>query len=143
FTYQWGLDSLQLKPGQYIEYYLEVWDNDGVNGHKSTKSTTYTFSLPTREELAKDINRSSSQTADKFQEGVKKATELQNQVEEMSRNLRGKLSLDWQDRKKLEELIQQKKEFDNLMNQLNQENKQLEEKKNAFSEQDERIRQRS
>ncbi|HEY5917032.1 MAG TPA: DUF4175 family protein, partial [Chryseolinea sp.] len=43
FFYPWALDSIKLSPGNSLEYYLEVWDNDGVNGSKSTKTSTYTF----------------------------------------------------------------------------------------------------
>ena len=38
FSIFWDLAELGLEPGDAVEYYFEVWDNDGVNGSKSTKS---------------------------------------------------------------------------------------------------------
>ena len=46
FFYHWMLDSLHLTADDRLQYYLEVWDNDGVHGHKSTKSAAYLFDLP-------------------------------------------------------------------------------------------------
>ncbi len=43
FFYNWSVDSLKLNPGDQLEYYLQVWDNDGVNGRKSTKTARYSF----------------------------------------------------------------------------------------------------
>jgi len=50
FFFAWNIDSLHLNPGDKITYYFEVWDNDGVNGKKSTRSSTYVFSLPSNEQ---------------------------------------------------------------------------------------------
>jgi hypothetical protein len=43
YFFNWDVDSLKLKPGERLEYFLRVWDNDGVNGRKSTRSAMYTF----------------------------------------------------------------------------------------------------
>ena len=32
FEYTWPLDSLKLQPNDRVEYFLQVWDNDGVSG---------------------------------------------------------------------------------------------------------------
>ena len=36
------------------EYYFEVWDNDAVNGKKSSKSKVFAMSTPSQEELRAD-----------------------------------------------------------------------------------------
>jgi hypothetical protein len=42
---------LMLLPGDKIEYYFEVWDNDGVTGSKSAKTQTMLFKAPTIDEI--------------------------------------------------------------------------------------------
>jgi hypothetical protein len=143
FFYNWQLDSLSLKPGEYLEYYLQVWDNDGVNGHKSTRSSVYTFFVPDKDQLVTDISKSQSQTEEKIEEGAAKAQELSQQINEAQQKLKGKQSLDWQDKKKLEDIVEQKKNLEKLLNELKQQNKLLEDKKEAFTEQDERIREKA
>lgn len=143
FFYNWSLDTLNLKPGEQLEYFLQVWDNDGVNGRKSTRSAMYTFLIPNKDQLITDISKSQSQTEEKIEQGVTKAQELKDQIDEAYQKLKGKQNLDWQDKKKLENIIDQKKELDQFVNQLKEQNKLLEQKKDAFTKQDERIQQKA
>jgi hypothetical protein len=143
YFFNWNLDSLKLKPGEQVEYFLQVWDNDGVNGRKSTRSAIYTFFVPSKDELVTDIARSQSNTQQKIEEGVGKAQELQNKIEDTYQKLKGKQSLDWQDKKKLEDILEEKKNLDRFINELKEQNKLLDEKKNAFTEQDQRIREKA
>lgn len=143
FYYNWNVDSLKLKPGQQLEYYLEVWDNDGVNGRKSTKSASYQFLVPSSDNLVRDISKSQSQTQSQIDKSVNKANNLQDQIEQANQKLKGKNSLDWQDKKMLEDIIQNKKNLDQVIEQMREENKLLEQKKEAFTEQDERIKEKA
>lgn len=143
FFFNWNLDTLNLKPGEQLEYFLQVWDNDGVNGRKSTRSATYSFLIPDKDQLVTEISRSQSQTEQKIEKGVNKAQELKNQIDEAYQKLKGKQMLDWQDKKKLENIVDQKKALDQLVEQMKEQNRLLEQKKDAFTEQDERIREKA
>ena len=46
YYFQWNIDSLDLKQGDKVEYYLQVWDNDGINGSKARKLLSIYFSYP-------------------------------------------------------------------------------------------------
>ncbi|MBK5279515.1 MAG: hypothetical protein JJE09_11705, partial [Bacteroidia bacterium] len=140
FFHNWRLDSLNLSPGDRLEYFLQVWDNDGVNGRKSTKSVSYIFSLPSEEELKVEIVKSESATEGKFDQTLKKAKDLKESMEEAQQKLKGKQGLDWQDKKMLEELVKQKQSLDQMIDELQKQNELLEEQKNSFSEQSERIK---
>ncbi len=143
FLYSWPLDSLKLKAGHHLEYYLEVWDNDGVNGKKSTKTSPYTFRVPSQDNLIHEISQSQSKTQQQIDESSNKANKLQEQIEQAAQKLKGKQSLDWQDKKMLEDIVQQKQGLDQMVKELQEQNKLLEQKKEAFTEQDERIRKKA
>ena len=143
FFYQWNVDSLQLEPGDKLNYYLQVWDNDGVHGHKSTKSATYSFDLPGEEQMKEAITKSQSSAENKIDQSLKKAKQLRETIDEAQQKLKGKQTLDWQDKKMLEDLINQKQNLDQLISELQKQNQLLEQKKEAFSEQDEKIREKS
>ncbi|MFM8913165.1 MAG: DUF4175 family protein, partial [Flammeovirgaceae bacterium] len=81
FFYQWAVDSLQLKPGDRVTYYLQVWDNDGVNGRKSSRSASYVFALPATEELVTQISKSQQKTESKIDVSLTKAKDLQKSIE--------------------------------------------------------------
>lgn len=143
FFYSWNIDSLRLKPGQKLQYYLKVWDNDGVNGSKASKTGFYTFLLPSKEALNEDISNNQIQTQNKLDQASGKAEKLQQQINQAYQKLKGKQSLDWQDKKMLEDILQQKESLDKLMEELKKQNKVLEEKKETFTEQDERIKEKA
>lgn len=143
FFFNWSLDSLTLSPGQRIEYHLQVWDNDGVNGSKSTKSSQYTFMVPTDETLEAEISKSQQQTEKNIDQSFSKAKKLQDQIENASQKIKGKQTLDWQDKKMLEDIIQQKQSLDEAVEQLKNENKLLDEKKDSFTEQNDRIKEKA
>src|SRR3990170_5263863 len=143
FLHPWSLDSLKLKAGDYLEYSLEVWDNDGVNGKKSTKTANYTFRVPTQDNLVREISQSQTKTQQQIDQSSDKANKLQEQIEQAAQKLKGKQSLDWQDKKMLEDIVQQKQGLDKMVKELQEQNKLLEQKKEAFTEQDERIRKKA
>ncbi len=143
FFYQWSVDSLKLNPGDKINYYLQVWDNDGVNGHKATRSANYLFALPTNEELKTNIAQSQQSAENKIDQSLKKASDLKESINEAQQKLKGKQSLEWQDKKMLEEIVQQKQKLDQAIKELQKENTLLEQKKETFSEESERIKEKS
>ncbi|MCW5910573.1 MAG: hypothetical protein KIT62_05835 [Cyclobacteriaceae bacterium] len=143
FFFQWSLDSLNLKPGDKLVYHLQVWDNDGVNGRKSARSADYTFALPDEEDLKAGIAQNQKSAERKIDEGIQRARELQKSINDAQEKLRGKQSLDWQDKKRLEDLLNQKTKLDEAIQNLQKENKLLEQKKDAFTEENERIREKS
>src|SRR5260221_660070 len=122
FCHSWSIDSLHLQAGDKLSYYFEVWDNDGVNGRKSTRSASYLFSLPSKDDLKLDIANQQNSTENKIDKSVQKAKEIKESINEAQQKLRGKQSLDWQDKKMLEELLKQKEKLDKTINDLQQEN---------------------
>lgn len=143
FFYRWAVDSLQLTPGDQLTYHLQVWDNDGVNGRKSTRSSDYIFALPSKEELKTEISKSQQNAEGKIDQSLQKAKDLKQAIDEAQEKLKGKQSLDWQDKKMLEDLIQQKQKLDQAIKDLQKENSLLEQKKESFSEESERIKEKS
>lgn len=139
FYYYWPLDTLRLKPGDELSYYLEVFDNDGVNGRKSTRSAVYTLRLPDKEQVQADIARSARQTLENLREGVDQSRNFKNELDELQQKLKGKQLLDWQEKKRLQDLVEKRKSLDQFLQQLSEQNKNLENKKAGFTEQDERL----
>ncbi len=143
FYYQWKIDSLDLQPGDKLMYHLQVWDNDGVNGRKSTRSANYIFDLPGEEEIKAEITRAQQAAENKIEQSLKRAKDLKKSIDDAQEKLRGKQDLDWQDKKMLEDLIKQKEKLDEAINTLQKENSLLEQKKESFSEESEKIKQKS
>ena len=141
FYYTWQIDSL-IKDNQEISYYLEVWDNDGFNGHKSTKTSTYKLKVPSKSEIKDDIDKMSQQTQSDIDKTLKNAKELKEKLDEAERKVKGKKELNWQENKLIKDLIERREELDKAIEELKEQNRNNEMKRDRFSPQDEKIKEK-
>lgn len=139
--YFYFLDATQfdLQPGDKIEYYFEVFDNDGVNGAKSSKTQLMTYKAPTRDEINENTEKNNSQIKKDLEESIKKSKQLQKDINELSKKINDKNQLGYEEKKKLEDLLKKQKELENKIEQLKQENEQNNKQQNEFSQTDESI----
>ncbi|MBX3162850.1 MAG: hypothetical protein KF900_00055 [Bacteroidetes bacterium] len=139
--YFYFLDAAQfdLQPGDKIEYYFEVFDNDGVNGAKSSKTQVMSYKAPTRDEINEATEKNNSQIKKDLEESIKKSKQLQKDINEMSKKINDKNQLGYEEKKKLEDLLKKQKELENKIEQLKQENEQNNKQQNEFSQTDESI----
>jgi hypothetical protein len=139
FLYVWKLDSLSLQPGESLDYFVEVWDNDGVHGPKSVRSGIFNFKVPGLDVLDQQLKQSENRTGQKIDEGKSKAKSLSESIEEVRKKLRGKQSVEWQDKALLEDIIRQKQEMEKSLEELARQNQKLNDQRNSINEADKRI----
>jgi hypothetical protein len=137
FYYNWMIDSLNVQPGETLEYYAQVWDNDGVNGSKSSRSGVFEFKLPSSEEIRKDLKESSNQAENKMEKMLDKTLELQRDINKLQQKMKNQKSLSWQEKKDLENVLKKHEELKKEMEQLSKQNQELNEKTEKFSPQEE------
>ncbi|MCB0507007.1 MAG: DUF4175 domain-containing protein [Bacteroidetes bacterium] len=142
FNFQIDFSKYALKNGEKMDYYFEVFDNDGVNGAKSTKSQVYTFDKPSVNELEKQEFQNNENIKQELSDAAKSVTQLSAQIKEMKEKILNKKSLNWEDKKQLQEI---QKEHQKIVEQLeNIKNKYDENLKNqdAFKEENEEIKEK-
>lgn len=111
FYYTLNLKDFGISIGDEIEYYFEVWDNDGVHGAKSAKSQTFKIEVPTEKELQNHIDKNISDIEKINEESVSEIRKTQQEITDMMRKLLDKKELTWQDQKQLEELAKKQKQL--------------------------------
>jgi hypothetical protein len=134
YYHQWSLEKLQLIPGDKLQYYVQVWDNDGVNGPKASKSQVFTFAVPTEKELEQNQENLSKQTSSKISSALTKASKLKKELNTLEDRLKTKKQLDFQDKKQIEEVIKKRNELNAELQKLQEQMKSLSEQQNRFSE---------
>jgi hypothetical protein len=127
FYHYWDMTDAGINPGDELEYYFEVWDNDGISGPKASRSQAMVFKAPTLEEIEADTKKSNEDIKDKLEESIEQAQKLQKDIEDLNRKMLDKKELGWEERKKAEELIRQQQELEKKVNEISREN----EKKNV------------
>lgn len=139
--YFYFLDAAQfnLQPGDRIEYYFEVFDNDGVNGAKSAKTQLMVFKAPTKDEINKNTEKNNTEIKQDLEESIKKAKQLQKEVNELSKKINDKKQLGYEEKKKLEDVLKKQNELQNKIEELKQENQLNNKQQNEFSQSDESL----
>lgn len=139
--YYYFLDAsrFDLLPGDKIEYYFEVWDNDGVTGAKSAKTQTMLFKAPTIDEMNESTDKSNSEIKKDLDDGIKKAKDLQKDINELSKKLTEKKQMGWEEKKKLEDILKKQNELKNKIEETKQENQLNNQQQQEFTPPDESL----
>lgn len=134
YYYQMDLAPMNLQPGDNLEYFAQVWDNDGVNGAKSAKTTALTFKIPTESELKKEIDKSAEKTESQMDKTLKKAKKLKESMENVKNRFRNKRYMDYQDKKQVKDLLEKREELIKEIKKIQEQNETTNQKQKRFSE---------
>ena len=125
FFYSFNMDSLGIMPGQNMEVYFEVWDNDGFHGPKAKRSETFTYYKPSASALDSIANEQSEDIMERLQEKSQAADKLQDEIEKMLQDLIQKKDLDWSDKEKMKDLLEKQQQIQDEWNKLQEEQEKL------------------
>ncbi|MCJ8163779.1 DUF4175 family protein [Pontibacter sp. E15-1] len=139
YYYQWNTAALNMQPGDKLEYFVQVWDNDGLHGPKAARTRTFTMKVPDKRELQKELDNNSQSVASQMSKTLDKATQLQQELARSEEKMKAKRDLDWQDRKQLESLMEKKKQLEQDISSMKALFDELNKKQNMLSEQDKQL----
>ena len=139
FFHSWELYGFTINPGDRVEHWFEVWDNDGVNGSKSARSTPQVFEAPTLKELARQQEQQSEALKSDLKENIREAQDLQKELDKLRRDLLDKKEVNWQDKQKLENVMQRQQELQERIEQNTQQLREDQQRQQEFRPQDERL----
>jgi hypothetical protein len=139
FFHYWDMTELGVAPGDEIEYYFEVWDNDGVSGAKSTRSQKMVFKSPTLKELEANTDKNNNKIKDDLQESIKQAKDVQKELSDLQRKVAEKKELSWEEKKKLKELLDKQKDLQKKLDKVKNENQFNNQQKNEYQQPDENM----
>ncbi len=130
FSYFWDLNKVSLRPGDDLSYYFEVWDNDGVNGNKSTRSTVMYYKMPSQQEYEKQQATDNNEMKSDMTSSMHDLNDLQSDLQKVQQNLLQKNELNWQDKKQIQDLINKQNDIQKKIEDIKKKfDKTLEEQK--------------
>ncbi|MBP6979364.1 MAG: hypothetical protein KBB71_13750, partial [Lentimicrobiaceae bacterium] len=136
FYHFFDVTSLSLSPGDEIEYYFEVWDNDAVNGNKSSRTPRMTFRIPSLEEIEQQTQAASESIKNEMESTLRDLKGMQKDIEDLHRNFLEKKSLNWQEQQQLEQLLKKQQTLQDRMEELNLQNIEKSVKEQQYKEVD-------
>ena len=143
YAYAWNLASLNLQPGDRLEYYVEATDNDGLRGPKSTRSRPLEYRLPTARELDKQLTQQANSVAGQLSAAAKQSKQLERELAQSQNKLKTKREMSFRDRKQLEDMLDQKQQLDQQVQQMQQQFEQLQRQQDQQSPKSEELAQKA
>lgn len=107
--------GLELEKGINYNYFFRVYDNDQVNGAKSSKSEIFSFYKKTDEEVASENLQEQNANIENLKEKLQEFDESGEELKEFSRLDKEKENLNYNDRKRLEEFLKRQKQQNQMM----------------------------
>ena len=133
------ISSVSLNSEDKLTYYFVVFDNDAVNGYKSSKSQVFTYKAPSKDEVSDHREESTNAAKSSMSDLFKRSELFKNEVNNLKKGLFESKNTDWNQMQQIEAL---KKEQMAIQKELEKVKKELEnsmDDKEKFSEVDEEL----
>lgn len=132
FQYYFDLGALPLAPGQEVHYYMEAWDNDGVNGSKRTRSDIYTYRPLDGREADSAMGQNAQQIEQGLKSGAEQSKKLQTEIKDLQNRLLQSNTINWEKQQDMKSLMQKqldlKDQIENIKKRFEQQKKQSQQK---------------
>ena len=139
FFHHWNMSQLNIQPGDEIEYYFSIWDNDGVFGSKATQSQKNVFKAPTLKQLSENTDKNNDKIKNDLQESIFQAKDIQKEIAALQRKVAEKKTLTWEEKRKLQNLLDKQKTLQKKVEQIKNENQQNNNQQNEYKQVDEKV----
>ncbi|EOR93060.1 hypothetical protein ADIARSV_3775 [Arcticibacter svalbardensis MN12-7] len=121
FIYAVKSSDFKLKPGQELEFYIEVFDNDAVNGVKSSRSETMQIKRLTVSQVEKNVDQSTRVTEQKLQQAIKEASLIESETKRIKKELMNQNNLSFEQKKQVTDLLDKQRELEKLIDEIKKE----------------------
>lgn len=120
--------NLPLKKGVEYEFYFLVYDNDGINGSKKTKSRVFSFRKLSESEKERELLQNQKNAIEGMDNSLKKMEGFEKELDELNRMEKQQKQWSYTDRKKLENFLERQERQREMMKDFNKDlQKNLEE----------------
>lgn len=135
FYFSFDFSALKNYSGN-VDYYFEIWDNDGIRGSKSSKTSIKSFRIPDKQELEKYRSEASQAIINQLEQTEKYATDIQKELKKLQQSLTNTKTVNWEQTQKFQQLLQKQFQLEKTLKQLSEQNKQKNNMLRTFGEQD-------
>lgn len=121
FYHTFNFNELKLAPGDQAVYFFEVWDNDGVNGSKMSRTTRMVFKAPSLKELSEKNEEMNQELKNSMKSTIMDAKKIQKELKDLEKKMLEKQQPGWEEKKKLEDLLDRQKNLQKQVESIQQE----------------------
>jgi hypothetical protein len=123
FFFSTEISQYLKNPGDEIDDYFEICDNDGIHGPKCTRSGSFRFKLPTLEEIEQQTATQEQNISKSLEQAIRDEKKVQKDIEDLKKKLMDKTTLSWQDKKQLQDILEKQKQIKETLDKIEKEDK--------------------
>lgn len=117
----WDLSPLYLAEGETLSFYLEVFDNDNINGPKSSRTESLTIIVPSLEQILAKLDEAQENSVKELSETLKEAERLQQEMKKISDDLKSNnREINWQEKERIEKAAEKFKQLGDKVEDISQ-----------------------
>lgn len=124
---------------QRIDYYFEVFDNDLINGFKSTVSELFNFNFPKTKELFDYQDYELQNIEDMLKNSMMLTNEIKDDLDDLKFKLLNDNLTDWQKKETVKNIYSKKQNLEEVLNSIRDRNEELNNYMQSFTEQNSEI----
>ncbi len=106
---------LTLARGINYELYFQVYDNDGINGNKKSKSKKFKVRNKSDKEVEEEAVLQQRNQIKSIEKTLQRRQDQKKDLEEIRQHLQNKKNVNWNDRKKIEDYIKRQEQYKKMM----------------------------
>ncbi len=114
FLYEFP-EGVELNDGINYEIFFQVFDNDGINGNKKSKSRKFSYRQKTKDELEEELLEEQRDHINNLQNSLENQKKSKKQLEQIQFDLQNKKTMNWNDQKKVENLLKRQDQYKQMM----------------------------
>jgi predicted amino acid-binding ACT domain protein len=108
----WNLSPYYLAEGEALTFYLEIFDNDNVNGPKSARTENFTITVPSLEQVLAKSQDAQENSVKELSETFKEAERLQQEMKKISDDMKqNNREISWQEKERVEKAAEKFKQL--------------------------------
>lgn len=139
YYFMYDFSTLNIKEGNEIDYYFEIWDNDAINGSKPARTQTMAYKIPTQKEIQEEKTRMNESIQEKVNNSVSLANKLQKTINELKKSNIDQNKSSWEKSKMMKEVFDMQKQLEKMLNEAKKEIKEQQQFSKSFSEEQEKL----
>lgn len=122
-----------------LSYFFEVFDNDELNGFKSTKSEMFLFQFPDFVKLEEYKKSQDEEIIKKMEKSLLLANEFNKDIEDIKKKLFSENLSSFEKKQMLDELNEKQNMLEEMVKEFTKQNFEKNQQLNSFSEQDKEL----
>ena len=115
FYYSFPNDDLELIEGQSYQYFFQVYDNDAVNGSKSSQSQVFGYREKNQSEIDDALLQQQNRSLDSLDSGLEKLKLQEKDLKEIEKLQKEKQKFNYPDKQKVSDFIKRQKQQRQMM----------------------------